>query len=132
MFFLSPKTYHLKPTQKGFTLVETLVGIFIFSIISLGIYQGYLNILELAKAARVKGLAALVANQQLEIAHNLAYEEVGIVSGIPSGVIPREQTVTAGNVSFDITTTVLNIDQPFDGTIGGNPNDTSPADNKLV
>ncbi|MEK7587151.1 MAG: carboxypeptidase regulatory-like domain-containing protein, partial [Patescibacteria group bacterium] len=132
MFFLSPKTYHLKPTQKGFTLVETLVGIFIFSIISLGIYQGYLNILELAKAARVKGLAALVANQQLEIAHNLAYEEVGIVSGIPSGVIPREQTVTAGNVSFDITTTVRNIDQPFDGTIGGNPNDTSPADNKLV
>ena len=128
----SHKRAYYASSLTGFTLVETLVGIFIFSIISLGIYQGYLNILELAKAARVKGLAAMVANQQLEIAHNLAYEEVGIVSGIPSGVIPRGQTVVAGNVTFAITTTVRNIDQPFDGTIGGNPNDISPADNKLV
>ncbi len=120
------------PPRAGFTLVETLVGIFIFAIISLGIYQGYLNIIELAKAARVKGLAAMVANQQIEIAHNLAYDDVGIVSGIPLGVIPREQTVVSANVSFLVTTTVRNIDQPFDGTIGGTPNDTSPADNKLV
>lgn len=119
-------------TNRGFTLVETLVGVFIFAMISFGIYQGYLNILELSRLARTKGLAALVANQQLELAHNLVYEDIGIVSGIPAGVIPREQTVPAGGINFTVITTVRNIDQAFDGTIGGTPNDLSPADNKLV
>lgn len=119
-------------TNRAFTLVETLVGIFIFSIISLGIYQGYLNIIELSKLTRIKGLAAMVANQQLEVIRNLKYDDVGVISGIPSGLIPRDQTVIAGGVSFEVTTTVRNIDQPFDGTIGGIPNDLSPADNKLV
>jgi prepilin-type N-terminal cleavage/methylation domain-containing protein len=35
--------------KKGFTLVETLVGIFIFTILSLAIYQGYLSVLDLTK-----------------------------------------------------------------------------------
>ena len=117
---------------RGLTLVETLVGVFIFLIISLGIYQSYLNILNLATATRLKGLAALVVNQQLEIAHNLPYTNVGILNGLPPGVIPHMQTVTAAGVDFQITTTVRNVDDPFDGLIGGVPNDLSPADNKLL
>lgn len=119
-------------TNQGFTLVETLVGVFIFLIISVSLYQAYLSILNLTQAARLKGLAALVANQQLEIAHNLPYDSVGILNGLPSGAIPHTQTVTASGIDFQITTTVRNIDDPFDGLIGGNPNDSSPADNKLV
>jgi len=116
----------------GFTLVETLVGVFIFLIISLGIYQSYLNILNLTKATRLKGLATLVANQQLEIAHNLPYEDVGILNGLPPGLIPHTQTVSAAGIDFAVTTTIRNIDDPFDGVIGGMPNDLSPADHKLV
>ena len=112
MFFLSPKTYHLKPTQKGFTLVETLVGIFIFSIISLGIYQGYLNILELAKAARVKGLAALVANN------------TRIVMLLKMGLwcpVLRKRT---GCEHYCVIPTVR--------TIGGNPTTLRPIINGMV
>jgi type II secretory pathway pseudopilin PulG len=116
----------------GFTLVETLVGVFIFLVIAISLYQAYLSILHLTQAARLKGLAALVANQQLEVAHNLPYDSVGIISGLPSGLIPHLQTITASGIDFQITTTVRNIDDPFDGVIGGNPNDSSPADNKLV
>ena len=31
----------------GFTLVETLVGVFLFSMLALAIYQGYLAVLAL-------------------------------------------------------------------------------------
>ncbi|MEK7552735.1 MAG: carboxypeptidase regulatory-like domain-containing protein, partial [Patescibacteria group bacterium] len=119
-------------SSSGFTLVETMVGVFIFTLLAAGIYRGYLNILELARVARVKGLAVLVGNQQLEIIRNLPYESVGIVNGLPSGLVPRDQTVLAADVSFQITTTIRNVDDPFDGTIGGAPNDLSPADQKLV
>ncbi len=119
-------------TKSGFTLVETLVGVFIFLIISTSLYQAYLNILHLTQAARLKGLAAMVANQQLEIAHNLPYDSIGILNGLPSGLIPRNQTITASGIDFQITTTVRSVDDPFDGVIGGTPNDLSPADSKLV
>ena len=46
--------------------------------------------------------------------------------------MPHEKNVTKNGVSFNIITTVRNIDDPADGVLGGNPNDTSPADYKLV
>jgi hypothetical protein len=42
------------------------------------------------------------------------------------------QTLTRAGMTYIATTTVRNIDQPFDGTAGGAPNDLSPADNKLI
>jgi len=36
------------------------------------------------------------------------------------------------NTSFNVETIIRNIDDPFDGTIGGDPNDTSPSDYKLA
>ncbi|MEK7504937.1 MAG: prepilin-type N-terminal cleavage/methylation domain-containing protein [Patescibacteria group bacterium] len=116
----------------GFTLVETLVGVFLFSMLALAIYQGYLAVLALSRSAQYKSLATLVANDQIEWIRNVEYEDVGILNGLPAGVIPREATKTVSNITFDLTTTIRNIDDPFDGTIGGSPNDLSPADNKLV
>ncbi len=121
-----------KAKIRGFTLVETLVGVFIFTLMAMAVYQGYLSVLALARASHYKSLAILAANSHIEWVRNLAYEDVGIVNGLPAGLIPHTSTVTAGSVTFDLTTTIRNIDQPFDGTIGGSPNDLSPADNKLV
>ena len=73
-----------------------------------------------------------ILSEELEVARNLPYEDVGILNGVPAGVISQTKTVSRNNVDFNLTATVRNIDHPFDGTIGGNPNDTSPADYKLV
>ena len=64
----------------------------------------------------------------------LPYASVGTVGGIPSGVIPQAQTAPPADMFFTLTTTVRNIDDPFDGTATGNPPpvDTAPADYKLV
>ena len=63
---------------------------------------------------------------------NLAYGDVGILGGLPVGKIQRTETILRDNYSFTVQTTIRSMDDPFDGIIGGNPNDTSPADYKLA
>ena len=62
----------------------------------------------------------------------MPYSDVGVVDSIPNGVVPHIQLLERDGHIFEVTTIVRNIDHPFDGTIGGEPNDLSPADNKLV
>ncbi len=120
-------------SKAGFTLVEVLVGAFILSIICIGVYGGFVSVIKTVRAARVKTDAMLLANEQIEIVRNLPYQDVGIVAGIPVGVIPREQVLTRGGVSFKLTSSIRNIDDPFDGTIGSSTkNDLSPADYKQL
>ncbi|MFM2357336.1 MAG: hypothetical protein RJA61_73 [Candidatus Parcubacteria bacterium] len=129
------KSYFLKNKKrnnKGFTLVETLVAVSVFIIISLSAYQAYIGLLKAVQLSRIKLAASNLANEQFEIVRNMPYSDVGISGGLPSGVIPYTQNLTRDTHNFTVTATVRNIDQPFDGTIGGDPNDLSPADNKLV
>lgn len=118
--------------QKGFTLVEALVGAAVFVIIAVSVISAYVKVMEAVRVSRVKITATALANEQFEIARNLPYADVGIVDGIPAGKINRTQTLVRDNISFVVKTTIRNIDDPFDGTIGGSPNDTSPADYKLA
>jgi type II secretory pathway pseudopilin PulG len=118
--------------QAGFSLVGTIVGVAVFSIISFSVYAGFFRILNGIQILRIKNLAAAIANEQIEIARNLSYENVGIVNGLPSGVIDREQTVTRDGIDFNIVASVRDIDDEYDGTIGGNPSDSYAADYKVV
>ncbi|OGI74301.1 hypothetical protein A3D42_02340 [Candidatus Nomurabacteria bacterium RIFCSPHIGHO2_02_FULL_41_18] len=118
--------------NKGFTLIETLVGSIIFLIIALSAYNAFGVLMNIVAASRAKLAATSVANEKFEIIRNLPYSDVGIIAGIPAGKIQRNQTIARDNYSFDVLTTIRNFDDPFDGTIGGNPSDSSPADYKLV
>ena len=120
------------PHDFGFSLAEIIVGAALFALIAVAVYQGYASLSVLVSAGRVKTLAADLANEEIEIIKNLPFEQVGIVSGIPVGVIERDKTVNKSGFDFNVVTTVRNIDDPFDGQIGGDPNDLSPADYKLV
>lgn len=116
----------------GFSLVEIIVSIAIFLIVVGTIYQGFASLLDAVTVARLKITASNLANEQFEIARNLSYSDVGIFGGLPSGKITQNQTIIRDNIEFSVKTNIRNIDDPFDGTIGGSPNDTSPADYKLV
>lgn len=121
-----------RSTERGLSLIETLVGASLLAIVALGIYQGYVNILQLVTYSKLHTLAMLTANEELEIIRNLPYESVGIVQGIPDGILPRYKQVTKNGTLFHLETSIRNVDDPFDGTIGGNPNDLAPADYKQV
>ncbi len=123
-----------KYTQKnrGFTLAEVVIASAVFLIIAVGIYQVYTSLFRTITASRTVLLASALATEQFEIARNMPYDDVGVVGSIPNGLIPNAQTLTRDGVVFNATTTIRNVDDPFDGTIGGSPNDTSPADYKLM
>lgn len=118
--------------RRGFTLVETLVAVFIFMVVSLTFYRAFGVVMEGVRLLRVKGTASYLANEQFEIIRNMPYADVGISGGLPAGVIPYKKTYTRDGIAFEVTTTVRNVDLPQDGTIGGLPNDTSPADSKII
>lgn len=119
-------------TTGGFTLLETLVGTFIFVAIALSAYRAFGTLMDAVAVSRAKIAATSLANEQFEIIRNLPYTDVGIVNGIPSGKIAHNQTITRDNYTFTIVTTIRSIDDPFDGTIGGSPSDNSPADYKMA
>lgn len=118
--------------EKGFGLVETIVGVTLFVIISFSVYVGYTKILQGIQILKVKNAAASLANEQIEIVRNLPYADIGIVDGLPPGKLPRMQTITRNGIDFNVLVSIRDIDDPFDGLIGQVPNDLSPADYKLV
>lgn len=121
-----------KQYQAGVTLIESLVGVAVFMIIAASVYQAYSVTMSAIRNSRIKIAATALANEEFEIARNLSYADVGIVGGLPSGKIPHTQILVRDGMEFTVETTVRNIDDPFDGTIGGIPNDLSPADYKLI
>ena len=126
------KTLTLKRHVAGFSLLEVVIGTAIFLLVSTSLYATYQRVFSIAHLAQARIEAVALANEQFEIARNLPYNEVGTVGGVPSGVLLPVQTLTRGGLTFIATTTVRNIDQPFDGLIGGIPNDLSPGDNKMI
>lgn len=110
----------------------------IFSIVTLAFYSVYSNGARLALDSKRRLAATAVANEQLEKLRNLSYTNVGFVdeaSTALQGTLPsseREKTVSSAGASFTVKTIIQNIDDPFDGTAGGSPNDTVPNDSKEV
>lgn len=118
--------------QKGFTLIESLVGSAVFLLVALSAYGAFGVLMDAVSASRAKIAATTLANEKFEIIRNLPYTDVGIIGGLPVGKIVRTQTIVRDNFSFVVETSIRSVDDTFDGTIGGNPTDTSPADYKLV
>ncbi len=122
----------LSKQNQGFTLIEILVSLAIFALFVVGIYGGIQLVFRIVYQSRVTIIESAILNEQVEIVRNLAFADVGIVGGSPSGLLARTVTTTRNNIDFEITRTIRNIDDAYDGTVGGNPNDTAPADYKLV
>lgn len=118
--------------QRGVTLVETLVATAVFAVVALALYATWSGMFTFVSAIRTKTVLTEVVSQRIEFIRNLPYSDVGTVYGIPSGVIPATETVVRNGVNYELDTTIRNIDNPADGTLGSTPNDLSPADNKLV
>ena len=122
----------LRRTQSGVTLVEVLVASAVVVVIALSLYQVVSALFSTISFIRTRTVLAEIASQKMEFIRNLTYDNVGTTGGIPSGVISSVESFEQNAKVFTVRTTIRNIDNPEDGTIGGIPNDLSPADNKLV
>ncbi len=118
--------------QNGFSLIEVLIGIGVFSLFAASVYTTVQFVFKITYQSRVRIIETAIGNEEIERLRNFSFAEIGIVGGIPAGSLARTVTTTRSNLEFIITRTVRNIDDPFDGTIGGSPADLSPADYKFL
>jgi prepilin-type N-terminal cleavage/methylation domain-containing protein len=118
--------------KKGFTLIEVIVSVGVFVLVSFIAYQGYAQILQTAQILKSRMIGTNLANEYIEIIRNAPYESVGTIGGIPAGVFSPLQNVEREGRAFQVATTIRNIDHAFDGVAGGVPDDSYPADAKLV
>ncbi len=119
-------------SQNGFSLIEILIGIGVFSLFAASVYTTVQFVFKITYQSRIRIIETAIGNEEIERLRNFAFTEIGIIGGIPAGSLARTVTTTRSNLEFTITRTVRNIDDPFDGTIGGTPADISPADYKFL
>ncbi|MDO8469969.1 MAG: carboxypeptidase-like regulatory domain-containing protein [bacterium] len=122
----------LSVTRQGISLIELIIAVGLMVIIFGGAYLSYSSILDTLTNAELRTASVTRLNQEIEVIRNLPYDSVGTLGGIPAGILDRQKVSTVGPIEFLVVTTIRNVDDPFDGTLGGAPNDTAPADYKLV
>lgn len=122
-------TCHLakRKNASGQTLIGILVALAIFSILSQAIFTVVGLSFNLISFNRARVTARYLAQQQIEFIRNLPYDDVGTVGGIPSGSIAQEETVTQNELTYTVKTSIIYIDDPFDGV---SPTDTLATDYK--
>ncbi len=129
---LYKNNYFLIKTKKGFTFIESLVFLFIFSLITITFYQVITVGSNLILVSKNKLGAIALANEKMEIIRNLKYNDVGVVGGACAGTIPQNEEVTENGRKYHVHTLAIYVDDPFDGTLKGNPNDLAYEDYKMV
>ncbi len=120
--------------QRGVTLVEVVVCVAIFAILSVSIYGVFVSIINGITYYRERTIISFLSNQYLEIAKNMPYSDVGTLEGNPHGNLPDLpnpiEIEMSGN-NYQIYYAVSYVDDPADGqAILGT--DVSPNDYKQI
>lgn len=118
--------------SRGFTLIETIIGVALFAIIGTAIYFSYSNLFDSLLIDKTRAAAIAVLENEIETVRNIPYPDVGVKGGAPSGNLLPEKTISYGGAQFKVKINVKNIDDSFDGTLTGIPQDMVPSDYKLV
>lgn len=118
-----------KGKLKAITIIEALVALSIFSIVIVSFYVVLTNGMNYIIQSRDRVQAVALANQEMEKLRNLAYEDVALVGGIPSGLIVQEESISLGSREFSVEREVFYRDDADDGLF---PDDLVPDDYKIV
>jgi len=73
--------------------------------------------------------ATALANQKMEIMRSLDYDAIGTTTGIPSGDLVENETISVNTTKYEVYTFVQYVDDAFDGTAALGT-DTIPTDYK--
>lgn len=119
-----------KNNQKGISLIEMLISIFILATLSLGIFSLFQMALKVIAENKARTGAVSLANEKLELIRNLSYEDVGTIGGTVSGILEESEDITRNNVNYSLETDITCAFDDFDGLLP--PEDAEPCDYKLV
>lgn len=100
---------------RGFSLIETLVGVALVLIVFVGIFGVFQLAIKLVNKSKAKVGALALANERLEFIRNLPYGSVGTLGGIPPGNIPQTETISLNDINYTRRTVIQYIDDQKDG-----------------
>lgn len=115
----------------GFTLIESLVFLFLFSVVSVTFFETYATGTRLIIESKNRLGATALANQKMEIIRSIDYASIGTTTGIPAGDLEENETISVNTVKYTVHTFVQYVDDSFDGTAASST-DTIPTDYKRV
>ena len=98
--------------EAGFSYIEILIGIVILAIVAGGIAQGLAQTSAALGTSKVETTANKVASTELDRAHRMPYDDVGVVGGSPPGVIAATRNVVVGTTTYKVDVTVDYVDDP--------------------
>ncbi len=116
--------------SKGFTLIEAVLFLFLFTVITLAFYQTWAAATKHIVNVKNRLGAVAVANQQIEIVRSIIFDDIGTTTGIPVGTLSEYQTLSVNNSQYTVHTLVQFVDDATDGTLGSG--DIAPNDYKKV
>ncbi len=120
--------------QKGVTLIEVVVCVGIFAVLSVSVYGLFTSIINGITYYREKTTISSLADQYLEIVRNIPYSQVGTLEGNPSGSLPdlpNAINLTVNGIDYQIYYAISYVDDSADGTILAGT-DSAPNDYKQI
>lgn len=114
------KFLKIKNIYQGFGLIESIVGIAIFLLLSLTVYQTFFVISKQAQSNYENSIVSHLADQYLEAVRNIPYSQIGTISGNPNGNLEDSSSpanIVVNGTSYQVYYEVTYIDDPADGTI---------------
>ena len=102
--------------QSGFTLLEVLIAAFVIATVTVAITGLALLTTRSAIRSEVKNVAQAIANEQVESARTLDYNEIEYDDVSVQGKIIRQQTLVRNDVSYQVYAFIQEVDDPADGT----------------
>jgi len=115
--------------KKGFTLIEGLVALFVFTILVTTFYKIFTETMIYMQDSKYRRGAVALANERMEHYRNLAYENVATKANAPVGDIEDDENVVVNGLNYRIITSVFFVDDPADGVA---PSDVRFEDYKRV
>lgn len=116
--------------KNGLTLIEALIGVFLFLVFFLGIFGVIQLGIRVASGEQNKVAATAIVNGEMERIKNLSYSLIGIAGGFPSGILESQKTKTVSNRDYIVKTSVDYVIDLKDGV--ADPEDECPNDYKKV
>lgn len=105
-------TSRKRSREAGFSYIEVLVGIMILAIVAGGIAQGLAQTSSSLGRSKVETTANKLAAAELDRAHRMPYEDVGLVGGSPPGTIAATRNAVVGPITYRIVVDVQYVDDP--------------------
>lgn len=141
----------IQNNNSGFTIAEVVVSVVILTIFSISIMSAYFIMVGSAATARLKSKGLSVGTEQIEYLRSLPYDNLAVEGGsinTSATKIPASKEVTVGSDTFIVETTIVYVDDAFDGCLAypsaqsylcrngpaksGLPVDSNPRDYKVA